>query len=280
MSAQERISDRGLRLDTFLHNLFRGGCVGSFTVTTVTPIMNFTNHILNQSPSTVSNSFTLRRAFDGVLSYNASVFPMIGVSLATHSFLQTQAKAYSWDVENPSVKLGFSVIAGMLAGIVGALPEGIAQAQQLTTPKPRSLEILKNVVQYHGVSGLTRGIPATMIRQSIFTAGYMALMPLSIAILNAYSIPPFFSELLSATGTGTLIGILTSPPNRLRFEMQKGFDTLQSPPSYSNVLKQGSLLFKGWQARSLMSASSMLLLHKGKEVYDRVASAEDLSKSE
>lgn len=290
-------------------DMVRGGCVGSVTVTTVTPIMNFTNHVMakqkakslvNQSKpvseavlpkqsaqplvkpiAEAATKFTLRRAFDGVVSYNASVVPMIGISLSLNSFFMLQARQHGYEPSD-AMKLGSATISGMIAGSVGALPEGIAQAQQLSTPKPRALAVAKGVVQNNGLSALGRGILPTMIRQGKFTVGYMGLMPYVTSRMRTKINNPHLADAASAAIAGLMIGPATAPWNAFRFERQKNFNKAGPAPSYSSILSRavtpdsGLDLMKAWKPRTLMTACSMFLLHKGKEVYDK-ASSENVS---
>lgn len=172
-------------------------------------------------------TFTWRRAFDGVLSYNSS---------------------------------------------------GIAQAQQATTPKPRALTVIGNVVRKNGFFALGRGIIPTMFRQGKFTAGYIGLMPYLTAHFREKIDNPLIADLFSASVCGLIVGPATAPWNTLRFERQKNFEKSDPVASYSSIIRKaftpqsGLDLMKGWRPRTLMSACSMFLLHKGKEIYDDVSS--------
>lgn len=270
-----------------LADLLRGGCVGSVSVTAVTPIMNFTNHVLamkraqaltNNSASThMATRFTLRRAFDGVLSYNASVVPMIATSLYLNAFFMKQAVDRGYEADN-GAKIFSATSSGMIAGMLGALPEGVAQAQQLNTPKPGALSVVRNIVSHNGFFALGRGVMPTMVRQGIFTVGYMGLMPYLSASLHERIKSPFVADLFSASLSGLVIGPVTAPWNMLRFERQKNFEQPGSAQSYSSIIRKAFdprsplSLMTGWKPRTLMSACSMLILHKGKEVYDHAFS--------
>jgi len=268
-------------LATFFSDMLRGGCVGSVSVTAVTPVMNFTNHILAkqgaQSAANLATKFTLRRAFDGVLSYNASVVPMIGISLSLNTFFMTQARKQGYERDDV-MKLGFATAAGMTAGMVGALPEGIAQAQQLSTPKPGALSVVRSVVRENGFFALTRGIGPTMPRQATFTLGYMGLMPYFTAHVREKIDNPLIADLFSASICGLIVGPATAPWNTLRFERQKNFEKTGPASSYSSIVREAFAptskvnLMAGWRPRTLMSACSMFLLHKGKELYDQASS--------
>lgn len=270
-------------INKFFIDFLRGGCVGCVSITIVTPIMNFTNHKINGK----TFAFPLARAFDGVLSYNASVIPMIGVSLALNTvFLQKLSQNGTYE-PSTTMRLSVATVSGMVAGIVGALPEGIAQAQQLSTPKPRATHVVRNIIQHNGFFALTRGIQPTMIRQGIFTFGYMGLMPEFSTCIRKKISNPLIADLFSALVCGALVGVATAPFNTLRFKRQENFDKYGKAPSCSQLIKQSFdplidstkrlNLMRGWKPRVVMSSASMFLLHEGRKIYDTLASDSQLS---
>jgi hypothetical protein len=263
---QEELDFFGIEL---LYRIISGGLVGAVTVTVVTPIMNFTNHILKSSATSSTNGFTMQRAFDGVLAYNSSVVPMTAVSLTLNSMLTvlTDKKAHHAIF---NLKIINATLSGMVAGIIGSIPEAVAQAQQLNTPKLRASQLIKEVINNNGFFALSRGMPAMMIRQGIFTAGFVGLMPIFAQEIRKVIGNNLVADLFSACVCGLIVGPLTAPWNKLRFEKQKDFHIQGSAPSYFEIIKQSGSkkLMSGWQPRTLMSVCSMFLLHKGREIFD------------
>ena len=260
-------------VNKFFNDFLRGGLVGCVSITAVTPVMNYTNHVLNNKDFV----FPVRRSFDGLVSYNASVVPMIGVSLALNTLFLNKVSQNGASEPSAAVQLCAASLSGMIAGVVGALPEGIAQAQQLSEPKPRASTVVRNIIRYNGFFALTRGVTPTMIRQGTFTLGYMGLMPLFSNKIREIIINPLLSDLFSAIVCGWIIGIATAPWNTLRFERQKNFAQQGAAQSYGQLMKRffgpnaDLNILRGWKPRVIMSGCSMFLLYKGKALYDEVA---------
>lgn len=112
-----------------------------------------------------------------------------------------------------------------------------------------------------------------MVRQGIFTVGYMGLMPMFSAAIRDKVHHELIADFFSACVSGFVVGVATAPFNVLRFERQLDFHKPNAPTKrYASLLERaitpnGDLhLFRGWQPRVLMSSCSMFLLHKGKKV--------------
>lgn len=260
-------------------DMIKGGFVGSFSITMVTPFKNLNNHVLAaQGHSSnifisILKNFNLRRAFDGVLSYNASVVPMTSVSLPLNAFLLRQANLQDI-TPNQLIKIQFAIFSGMIAGIVGTPPEGVAQVQQLNTPKPQTITIITDVIKHNGIFALGRGTTATMMRQGLFTGGFIGLMPYITDRIHKKINHSLIADLVSAILCGFIVGPITTPWNALRFEKQKNFNIPGYPESYLSIIKEKNLM-RGYQPRTLMAIGSMFFLHKGKEVYDKLSDANE-----
>ena len=266
-----------------ISNFFRVGCVGSVSITTATPMMNGINHLLaikraeylirQGLPAHEVPKFTVRRAFDGALCYNMSVYPMIGISIPLNQFILKQLKPQETE---PSIFLRCIAagISGFIAGAVGALPEGVAQAQQLHTTKPSAITVIKKVVTNNGFFALGRGTVPVMFRQMQFSIGYLGWMPFFSSYFRKKTSETWLADFFAAITCGVMIGPLTAPWNTLRFERQKYFDQAGAAQSFASIfqqaIKSGSSvkLSNGWKPRIIMSTSSMFILHKGKEIYD------------
>lgn len=272
----------------FFINTLRGGCVGSLSITVATPMMNGINHLLAKEranylikqglPAVGVPEFTLRRMFDGLLCYNVSVYPMVGLSLPLNQHFLC---LISMNQNEPGIleKSKAAGLSGFIAGAVGAPSEGVAQALQLHVEKPRARKVVCDVLQYNGVFALGRGTLPVMARQAQFSLGFMVWMPYFSAYFRKKTNETFFADLLAAVACGIPMGPLTAPWNTLRFERQKYFDRPGPPQSYASIFRQALTpgsnvkLTNGYKPRMVMSTSSMFILHKGKEVYDRTVSS-------
>lgn len=275
--------DEVISFNQLFLNILRGGCVGSVSITIATPMMNAINHLLaiervnylikQGLPAPEVPKFTFRRAFDGLLCYNASVYPMIGISLPLNEYLLRKLKMNEYE---PSVQIKSAAagLSGFIAGAVGALPEGVAQTLQLHQIKPRAITVIHNVIRHNGFFALGRGTLPVMCRQAQFSIGFMGWMPFFSSYFRNKTDEILFADLLAAIVCGIIIGPLTAPWNTLRFERQKYFDRPGAAQSYSSIFRQALTpgsnvkLTNGYKPRIIMSTSSMFILHKGKEIYD------------
>ncbi|GAB4393927.1 MAG: hypothetical protein Tsb005_14250 [Gammaproteobacteria bacterium] len=261
-------------ISSFSRDFFRAVLLGSTAVTAVTPIANYNNHLIRTSNNQVKLSFTARRAFDGLAAYNTAVAPTIAISLIINRIL------CKIDQENNQAttsykQLKYSMFSGFAAAIFGNFPEAIAQAQQLTTPKPHFYKIFKDAVKHNGFFVLGRGLLATMTKQITFNVGFMWMMPKLIEELESNGSNKITSLAIASILTGLFVGISTSPSNTLRWYKHHQINLQTDPPSYPNILKKsfntslyGVGLFSGWKPRAAMSTASMLILHEGKKIFD------------
>lgn len=264
----------------FDSNFWGGGVLGLINSTAVTPFINYTNHAINQQSmgfDRSKQSFTLKRMFDGLGSYNVSFVLRISVALSLDSyFLHKLGRYYTVDKQH---KLLSSILAGGIAGSVATLSEAVAQAQQLSKDKPSSIQVIKTAYHANGLFRLFPGTAAMVVRSSGLTAGYISLMPMLCQHLKKKLGDNLMTDILAATICGLFVGIITTPPNNARFEMQKDFMVKGPAPSYRKIWKgkctshegRHSLLtglrksFGGFHPQTLRCMLSMFILMKGNE---------------
>ena len=256
---------------SFFYELTRGSAVGGVTIIFATPLMNylnFCNDRVNLNSGVNLTRFTFKRAFDGLPSYMSSVVPMIGVSLGTKKLLK------DWTERNKiknsqNLDLVFSAFSGAIAGLVGVLPEGIAQAQQRSAIKPSAIKVLTQVVKQNGITALTRGASPTAVRQALFTLGFMSLMPMTAKYVNKEIQNKLIADVCAAIIVGSIVGPATAPMNNLRFMRQQNFEKVGQATSYKEIFKkfsEGKGFFTGYKPRTFMTAISMFILAKGSEI--------------
>ncbi|MBP6918971.1 MAG: hypothetical protein KBB94_08655 [Legionellaceae bacterium] len=266
--------------NAFRFKFLGGGVLGLINSTAVTPFINYTNHAINQQSmgfDRSKQSFTLKRMFDGLGSYNVSFVLRISVALSLDSyFLHKLGRYYTVDKQH---KLLSSILAGGIAGSVATLSEAVAQAQQLSKDKPSSIQVIKTAYHANGLFRLFPGTAAMVVRSSGLTAGYISLMPMLCQHLKKKLGDNLMTDILAATICGLFVGIITTPPNNARFEMQKDFMVKGPAPSYRKIWKgkctshegRHSLLtglrksFGGFHPQTLRCMLSMFILMKGNE---------------
>jgi hypothetical protein len=278
--------------NAFQFKFWGGGVLGLINSTAVTPLINYTNHAINHQSRDFDKSkqsFTFKRMFDGLGSYNVSFVLRISVALSLDSyFLHKLSLYYTLDKQH---KLLSSIVAGGIAGSVATLSEAVAQAQQLSKDKPSSIQVIKTAYHANGLFRLFPGTAAMVVRSSGLTAGYISLMPMLCQHLKQKLGDHFLTDVLAATICGLFVGIITTPPNNARFEMQKDFMVKGPAPSYRKIWKEKctthggrhSLLtglvksFGGFHPQTLRCMLSMLILMKGNEKLGHLYDSDEFS---
>ena len=259
----------------WLYKFLSGAVIGLANATFVTPLVNYNNHVINQSATVGEKTvkFTCARAFDGVMSYNLSFVLRISVALTLNSFFMHQLERH-YDV-NHAYNLLSSIVAGGLAGSSATLAEAVAQTQQLSLVKPAPMEIIREAYKNNGLFGLSRGMQAMMVRSAFFTSGYLGLMPLICQRVRQEIGDHVVADIFSAMVCGLIVGPITTPPNALRFGMQKDFTKKGPAPTYTQLIKEAYTskeglrhLFAGVKPRTVMSMVSMFVIAEGNKLCD------------
>lgn len=253
----------------WLYKFIGGGAIGLANATITTPFANYNNHLVHQRANASSKpmAFTFVRAFDGLFWYQASFVLRVSVTLSLNSaFLHLLSTHQSIEHQH---NLLTSIISGGIAGAVAIVPEGIAQTQQLNTPKPSAQSIIKKAYQCNGIFGMHRGVSALMARSAGLTTGYLVLMPMLSEQLQKEIGNTFIADTIASMVSGFAVGIFTTPFNVLRAKMQHNFITHDSnKPTYRAILKEASLcdLFTGFKPRTIQSIISMFVIAKGNQL--------------
>jgi len=258
---------------TGVYKFLSGATIGLINATTVTPIVNYTNHAINRNtnPSKDMIKFTCARAFDGVISYNISFILRISLALLFNSWFIHKLEQLC--EVNDTDKLLSSILGGGIGGSAATVPEAIAQTQQLSKYKPTPITIIKEAYKANGLFGLSRGMQATMVRSAGVTAGALGLMPmLGQRIRQEIGDHPI-ADIFSAMVCGLIVGPITTLPNALRFSMQKNFTIKGPAPTYTQLVKDAYRsneglrnLFVGIKPRTLMSVISMYIIAEGNKL--------------
>lgn len=280
---QTLISDQPTHYNfyTWQTKLISGAVIGLANSTAVTPVVNYTNHVMNRHAGAVK--FTCARAFDGLAMYNISFVSRVSVALSLDSLFLHHFSTQG-EVSHHHTLLS-SIVSGGIAGSVATLAEAVAQTQQLSEPKPSARAIVKQAYLYNGFFGLARGMPEMMARSAGLTAGFLAFMPpLCQRIrheLGGHWLADELADVFSALLCGLAVGIITTPPNNLRFDRQKDFSLEGPARTYAQIwqdkctTKDGAYrfsmgvnrLFVGLKPQTLRCMMSMYIITKGNDMY-------------
>lgn len=252
----------------WMYKFLSGSIIGLSNATLVTPLVNYSNHVIERRGNRGKNTvkFTCARAFDGVLSYNLSFILRVGVSLPLNGYFLHKLNGYVGVDKTHQVMT--SILAGGVAGAFAALPEAIAQTQQLSLPKPSSLQVIREAYRCNGLFSLTRGTSAMVGRSAGFTAGYLGFMPMMCESMRQKMGDHFLADVFSAIVCGLAVGAITTPFNTLRFKKQEHFTQKSTAPSYSALLRSATFagLYVGFLPRTVMYMFSMWYIAEGNKL--------------
>jgi hypothetical protein len=265
------------------------GCVLGFgAVTCATPFLNWNNHRSAGMPFVTMDSLAnpsirarfVQQVFAGWPAYTIAVVPSATIAVTAdaiiHRLFHLNPKS-----ETATQKLACASAAGAISGAVTAIPEGIAQAQQLKYRGQGFIQVLQMLWQLQGPMALTRGTGAVMAREGLYVAGYLALMPLLVAKLQPITGNKSRAELSAALLAGGTVGFVTTPLH-CTFRYQKQASIYEETPnkSYGAIAKEvykasggqarniSSAFFKNAVPRSVTTVVATLAMHKGKECYE------------
>ena len=277
---QKTVEQKKYDFQTWKTQIIHGTTIGLVNSTIVTPVVNYTNHTINQNTHTGSPAvkFTCARAFDGLVCYNISFILRISVALSLDSYILHKLSAYC-DIKKQHTLLS-SVISGGIAGATATLSESIAQTQQLSKIKPSAKIIIETAYRHNGFFGLTRGMPEMVVRSAGLTAGYLALMPPLCQYIRQEIGDHLVADIFSAMICGLLVGAITTPPNNLRWERQHDLIKKGPAPAYTQLWKEKCTtatgahsiragmrhLFVGFKPQTLRCMLSMFIITKGNEL--------------
>lgn len=265
---------------TWQTKLLSGAVIGLANSTAVTPVVNYTNHVMNRCASTHKDAikFTCARAFDGLAMYNVSFVLRISVALSLDSLFLNHIN-HQGEIEKKHTLIS-SILSGGIAGSVATLPEAIAQTQQLCKQKPSARSIISNAYHSNGFFSLSRGMPEMVVRTAGLTVGYLALMPPLCQQMRHEMGDHWIADVFSAMVCGLLVGVITTPPNNVRFDRQQSFSEKGPAPTYSQIWKDKcatqdgtqrlgvgvNRLFVGLKPQTLRCMLSMYIITEGNKL--------------
>lgn len=125
------------------------------------------------------------------------------------------------DVEKIGVAMG---AGGLSAALYSPVDLVVIQQQKLGVNSPGAA--IKHITSTHGVAALWRGFSSCVVREAIYTAGYLGLAPIAKDYLKKAH-PYFEANDLAGSIVGSCIGgtvaaVLTHPVDTAKTCMQAG----------------------------------------------------------
>jgi len=169
-----------------------------------------------------------------------------------------------------------SIAENILAGLIGGSVSGIARTPvELTMIQQQrfggsACDVVSKIVSRCGVTGLTRGMFSTTLREAAFTAGMLGICPSMQTVLEmVYYMNSSSARVTSAVGTGICYATQTHPIDTVTTCMQgdieqKNFISFLKTfrVIYSQRGLQRLYLGWGWRCKRLICAIFLINLIK------------------
>ncbi|MCL9684437.1 solute carrier family 25 protein [Legionella maioricensis] len=252
----------------------QGPLLGASVMTMVTPLLNWTNHVMNDKP------MVWRNAMSGSVEYASSAIPSYATVFAIKKMLQPTSNRSS-----PLYDFFSSFAAGAFSGLASTPFDAIAQNRQLAEI-PSSKQTGQKMITLNGYSSLFQGGTATMLREGIWSTVYLTAVPILTQHFCAKGMKKEQAEGLALILTAGSYGMFSTPLNQLRSRKQKGLTEPLEIKSYlqhvqdiwnqkptANTLQRCAFFFKGAIPRTVTTTVAGGLLVKGQELYNEVVAS-------
>ncbi len=213
---------------TITQNLIIGSGAGAIEVLVDHPLWSIKTRMQ------CGYSFTLnpRLLYLGIIPNVASMTPITGIQVGLDCWFQ---HAFFKDRKELSCveRIGSAFVAGMGSSFASCPTELVMTAQKKTGSG--FCMAGDYLVSNHGWRSLFRGLPATMMREGIFTAFFLAGTPMIKAIAQPYFAKDYTASLIAGMGSGFCATIVSQSADTLK-TIQQAADP-QSPLSLRGAAK-------------------------------------------
>ena len=255
----------------------QGPFLGAGVMTMVTPLLNWTNHVMNDKP------MVWRNAMSGSVEYASSAIPSYARVFAIKKVLQPTSGQPS-----PFYDFFSSFAAGSFSGLASTPFDAVAQNKQLAKI-PSSKQTRQQMITLNGYSSLFQGGAATMVREGIWSTVYLTAVPVLTQYFCTKEMKKEQAEGLALILTAGSYGLFSTPLNQLRSRKQIGLTEPLERKSYwqhaqdiwnqkptANTLQRSAFFFKGAIPRTITTTVAGGLLVKGQELYNEIVTSPKL----
>ncbi|CEG56442.1 MC/SLC25 family protein [Legionella fallonii] len=247
----------------------QGPLLGASVMAAVTPLLNWTNHVMNDKP------MVWRNAMAGATEYASSAVP----SYATVFFIKRLLQPSSGQTSS-FYDFATSFTAGAFSGLANTPFDAVAQNKQFAK-LPSSKKTREMMIKHHGYASLFKGGTATMLREGAWSTIYLTAIPILASYFSERGLKREHAEGLALILTAGSYGMLSTPLNQLRSKKQLGLTEPTPIKSYiqhakdiwnqkptTSVLQRFSFYFKGALPRTVTTTIAGGLLVEGQELYN------------
>lgn len=210
--------------------------------------------------------------YRGVFANASSLAPITALQMFANGALEsaiTGGKRAPSELEQIVTAMGAGSISAIIYSPVDLL---VIQQQKLKmAPAPAISHIIKN----YGAVGIYRGFSACMVREAIYTAGYLGIAPVAAGRIN--DISPWFQEhevvtrFLGSCIGGTIAAMLTHPVDTAKTRAQadigkQTYTTVRA--AIPQIYAEGGIgaLYKGGGARTARLIGAFFIINSLREL--------------
>jgi hypothetical protein len=264
--------------------LIKGPLLGSIITYIISPGLNWTNQVLNNTKMI----WTPSNAMKGSFTYACSALPTYGVVFGTKNFLN-----WKFESKSSTSDLLKSFIAGGISGFIQTPFDAIAQNKQLAKDdaisqnkqlaKDAKESTVKLMLKNNGYRSFFQGALVTMLREGVWSMVYLSATPIVSEYLQSQGIEKNKADALTLIFIAAPYGFFSTPCTKLRYEKQVNLTQPNEPKSYlehtkniwnknpqATTFDRFKLFYKGCLPRTLTVTLAAGLIIKGNELYDEV----------
>eukprot|EP00976_Prorocentrum_cordatum_P071630 1180407-Prorocentrum_minimum.AAC.1 len=210
--------------------------------------------------------------YRGVFANAASLAPITALQMFANGVLEktiTGGQRPPSELEQIATAMGAGSISALIYSPVDLL---VIQQQKLKLPP---MPAISHIVKHYGPLGMYRGFNACVVREAIYTAGYLGLAPVAVGRLNKMA--PWFEEnpsttrLIGACIGGTVAAMLTHPMDTAKTCLQAdiGKEVYQNTrTAIPKIYEQGGIgmLYQGGLARTARLCGAFFIINSVREL--------------
>jgi len=216
----------------------------------------------------------IREWYRGVFINASGVAPITAVQCFANSLLQKAVlhgqTRHLTDIENLTCSAGAGALSAFIYGPVDLL---VIQQQKYVASLSNTFNIIN---KEYGMLKVYRGLLSTMVRESIYTMGYLGVAPVvqnRLANINSYFHEHYvITSVVSAMIGGTFASLLTHPVDTAKTCVQSDLTSKKYPTAtwtlkYLYTKQDGGLhvLFKGVVPRTLRLCGACFVISQVRE---------------
>ncbi|KAL6771419.1 hypothetical protein ACKKBG_A26290 [Auxenochlorella protothecoides x Auxenochlorella symbiontica] len=208
------------------------GGVAGFTETCIMQPTIAIKNALQEGRPIPRSPMTLYR---GLAVNSAATFPITATQFGVNRLLESLHQQHLGYNPTGISTIGIALSAGASSAFIGC-PAEFLMIQQQKSGLSLATQ-LKSVAGSFGVLKIYKGLAATMMRESLYTAGYLGVAPLLKAKLTGHSAfegTPGAALVVSGVSAGILATLTSHPADTIKTRMQAHPDNTAFP-HYSSV---------------------------------------------